>query len=163
MLLVLLIVSVLSACGDGDPLELCEGKADASARDECYAASLPELFRKDPALGEQLTQEKITDPQLRDFVYLTVTREIDPGSYRWCEKIKEPALAERCRVIVSRPHLHRELLNLGSGGTPPGGAPPPAGASAPGGAPPPGPLPGTPGSAPAKDAPAPSGGPPVRP
>lgn len=135
MLSLVLVLSILSACGRADPFEECRSIPEAARRDECLASTLPELFRKDPVLAEKLVEETISDPQIRDFVYLTVTRQFDPGSYTWCEKIKEPALVERCRVIVSRPHLHRELLNLGSGSGQAG--PPP-------GSPPPGPLPGSP-------------------
>lgn len=138
------LAASLGGCG-GTPEkpEDCEGLAAGKDRDECYAQVAPEVFRRDPKLGDEIAQ-RIEDPMIRDFVYLTVTREIDPGSPRWCEKIEEDALESRCRVLVSRPHLHRELLRQsgeeppggpGGGPPPPGGGPPPGG---PGGGPPPG-------------------------
>ncbi len=98
----------------------CLSERSAAQADECWAAIAPQLFRADRDRGEQLITEHVTDPQVADFIWLTVTREVDPSSYRYCERIIEPALQERCRVLVSRPHLHRELLKA-SGGGPSGG------------------------------------------
>jgi hypothetical protein len=116
----LALIVLLVACGFGEPKSSkdCERIGNAANRDECYAKVLPELFRTDPNQAESITDSQVSEKQIRDFIYLTVTRQIDPGSYRWCNKIEEPALNERCRVIVSRPHLHKELLGPTSG--PPG-------------------------------------------
>lgn len=117
------LLFLLIACGGArwTSVEDCEGLNSGPRQDECWAATLTELYRTDPARAEQITREKISDPQIRDYVYLTVTREVNPGSFKYCEAISEQALAERCRVLVSRPHLHRELT---------GGKPQPGGASA---------------------------------
>ncbi len=149
------LLLVLACSGGGgttydDPAQ-CEGMAAGAERDECWAATAPALFAKDPVAAEQIIVTQVEDPKVRDFIWLTVTREIDPGSTRWCEKIQEAALAERCKVLVSRPHLHRALQqergqSPGVGGPPPGG--PPGGG--PGAGPPPagGPPPGAPGMPP---------------
>ena len=100
-----------SGCGSSvSRLEDCEKVSDETERNECFARFLPERFRSEADAAAEMVESQITDPQIRDFVYLTVTRTIDPGSYRWCDRIQEPAIKDRCRVLVSRPHLHRELV-----------------------------------------------------
>ena len=135
---------LLAACTGATPrsVEDCAGLGDPTARDDCYARLLPEVFRADPARGIELTETAVTDPTVRDFIWLTVTRDVDPNTNKYCNRISDAVLADRCRVLVSRPHLHRGLVD-GEGKTPrsPGGAPPPG---APPGGPPPGPPPGGP-------------------
>jgi hypothetical protein len=75
----------------------------------------PQLFREDPKEAPSIIEEQVGDSLVRDFIWLTVTREVDPGSYKYCERIQESALGERCRVLVSRPHLHRALLESAAG------------------------------------------------
>jgi hypothetical protein len=84
--------------------------AASVARDECYAAQLPELFLTEPRAASNMVQERIDDPLVRDFVYLTVSRDLDPAGGRWCERISSEVVAERCRVLVRRPHLQRARL-----------------------------------------------------
>ena len=112
------VLTTLMGCPAEQPKtpEGCAELSSVSARDECYFAIVPDLVRRDPQRGEEAAS-RIQDDSIRDFTYLTVTREVDPGSTRWCEKIKEPTISARCRVLVSRPHLHRELLKE-SGGEP---------------------------------------------
>lgn len=130
------LLFLVAACGGQEPssLEDCAEVSDPQRRDECYAEFLPERFRTDPEGAASMVEERIADPAVRDFVYLAVTRRVDPSTDRWCERIQEPALDQRCRVIVSRPHLHRELVK-----TPPGKPAPPTGA-----VPPPEDMPGSP-------------------
>ena len=99
----------------------CAAISDAAQKDECFADTLPGLFRTDRPRAEKLTNDEVSDVRVRDFIWLTVTREVDPGSYRYCERIQDAALAARCKVLVSRPHLHREL-NSGAGQAPPTGS-----------------------------------------
>ena len=147
-----LALLLLVACGGGGrwsgPAD-CEPLTGATA-DECWATHAPAVFASDPARGVAIVEHKVSDTHVRDYIWLTVTREVDPSSYQYCDRIVEQALADRCRVIVSRPHLHRELKSVqererrndGVGGPPPEGA---------GGGPPPGkgpPPPGGPTSGP---------------
>ena len=81
-----------------------------SERDDCWSVHIVERFEKDPVLAEKTVSEDISDPQIRDFIWLKVTREYNPSTRRYCEKIKDKALADRCLVLVSRPHLHRDEL-----------------------------------------------------
>ena len=134
----------------------CQAMGSSSARDECWATHASELFRNSTNRAEAvaLIEQQVQDSQVRDFIWLSVTREVDPSSFTYCKKIEEQALAERCRVLVSRPHLHRELVGSGGkdkagpGGPPPGAGP---GGPPPGGGPPRGGPPGgepTPGATP---------------
>ena len=93
----------------------CEGIASGAGQDTCWADVLPTLFRTDSAKADGLTQTRVSDVRVRDYIYLTVTRDVDPGTMKYCDKIQEPAMKDRCRVLVSRPHLHRELSGGGSG------------------------------------------------
>ena len=103
----------------------CEGLSMGEQADECWAQHAAEVFRTDPNRGVEIVENNVSDQRVKDFIWLTVTREVDPSSYKYCDRIQEEALAERCRVLVSRPHLHRELLKAGGGedgkaGPPPG-------------------------------------------
>lgn len=91
---------VLVGCGGGSGPEGCSG-AD---RDACLVERLPAVFREDEARGEALA-ETIEDGALRDLLWLTLTRDVDPTREAWCARIASPPLGERCRAIVSRPHL----------------------------------------------------------
>ncbi len=130
-----MLFALVLACTKSVPTtpEACQAISDTVARDECYAVVLPTLFRADPARGINLTESEVTDQTVKDFIWLTVTREVDPNTNKYCDRIKDQVLAERCRVLVSRPHLHRGLVEGGRapktpmGGAPPGMAPPPGG------------------------------------
>jgi hypothetical protein len=121
----------LLACPPADPKipADCASVLSQGAKNECYAKVAPELFRTDPEAGIKLVQTEITDTTIQDFVFLKVTREIDPSTPRYCELIQDKVLADRCRVLVSRPHLHRGLTapegqQPDGPQNPPGGPPP---------------------------------------
>lgn len=144
MLPVLALLVACTGARDWSGPADCEALGAGPDRDECWARHAPKVFKEDADKGVKIVEEQVGDQAVKDFIWLTVTREVDPTSYKYCDRIVEPTLAERCRVLVSRPHLHRELLRdreatgPGAGGPPPGGAggpPPPGGA---GGPPPPG-------------------------
>ncbi len=113
---------VLLACGtapEPTSLDECQALDPSPARDECYATFLPDLFMTDPPAAAELVERSIEDPLVRDFVYLQVTRDIDPAGGRWCERISEGPVAERCKVLARRPHLQRARLGRGPGSAPP--------------------------------------------
>jgi hypothetical protein len=139
-------IAIVAACGRSVPSDAkdCEGLAKGDRADECWAAVIPTLARTDPDLAVKVAEERVTDDQTRDFLYLQITREVDPGNARWCNRIRERIVQERCAVLVRRPHLHRalgvEAAKAAGGpnavpGAPPPGAPTATGAP-PGGAPP---------------------------
>jgi hypothetical protein len=121
---------LLWACSEPTTPADCETLSEGATRDACYEKVAPAVFRTSPEAGIALVDQKISDPMLRDFIYLQITREVDPSTPRYCNRIKDKVLADRCMVLVSRPHLHRGLS--GQEGPPPGGAP----GGAPGGTPP---------------------------
>lgn len=127
---VILALLLLIGCGPEryTSVDQCESLSGGARQDTCWADTLPALFKTDRAKAERLTKERVQDARVRDFIWLSVTRDVDPGSMRYCEFIEEAAMKERCRVLVSRPHLHRELTGKGgegpgAGGAPAGGAP----------------------------------------
>lgn len=90
--------------------EDCETLEMGETKDQCWSVHLMELFRTDPETAQNIAENQIQDSRIRDFVYLGVTREIDPSTTRWCNKMEDSSMIERCKVLVSRPHLHREIL-----------------------------------------------------
>ncbi len=117
----LLLVALAMAChGPAEPgsIEDCAGMRASSSRDECYAAFVPDLFLSDPRAAEEIVGERIADPLVRDFVYLQVTRDLDPAGGRWCERISAAAVAERCRTLARRPHLQRARMGAAGEGKP---------------------------------------------
>ena len=69
-----------------------------------------EVFNKDPSKGVKVVQEQISDQQIRDFIWLKVTREYNPATREYCDLIQDKTLKERCHTLSSRPHLHRDVL-----------------------------------------------------
>ena len=104
-------LTILLSCGpDGSDASSCSGLAEGPKRDDCWSVHILDAFRKDPVHAEKIVEKEIEDPQIQDFIWLKVTREYNPSTRRYCEKIRDRALAERCTVLVSRPHLHRDTL-----------------------------------------------------
>lgn len=133
--MVVALLLLLVACGQSQftSVDQCSDLAAGARQDDCWSQTLPALYGTDRDRAERLTRESVSDPRVRDYIYLTVTRDVDPGSMKYCELIEEAALKERCKVLVSRPHLHRELTGQkpqpfapgqgapqGPGRTPPG-------------------------------------------
>jgi len=125
------------ACPASTPTtpEGCAALGAPAEQDECYLSVLPGIFKLDPQRAVTLTEQSVHDAATKDFIYLTVTRDIDPNSDKYCDRIVDARLKDRCRVLVSRPHLHRDLVNgqnapltpmgaTGAGGGPPTLAPP---------------------------------------
>jgi len=116
-------VLLFLSCGSGSKTENsaegCASIEDVGQQDECWSRIAVEVYRQNPEEGEALV-ERISDPLVRDYVLLAFTREIDPSTARWCQRIQNTQMRSRCRVLVSRPHLHQELVGGGPGRPPPG-------------------------------------------
>ncbi|HJN74419.1 MAG TPA: hypothetical protein QGF58_10850 [Myxococcota bacterium] len=87
----------------------CEG-LDGASQDECFLKIGVETAKTDQAAGVAII-EGIGDPLVKDYGWHSLTRDVDPTTYQWCERIENEKLAERCRVIVSRPHMHQHLVD----------------------------------------------------
>ena len=88
----------------------CDSMSIGQIRDDCYGHFLIDVFKQDANRGLRILQQDISDKNVRDFLYLEVTRKVDPTTTRYCQLIESPTLAKRCTTLVSRPHLHRETL-----------------------------------------------------
>jgi len=89
--------------------EDCRSMSAGTARDTCFVTHAVELFHRDKDLGTSTVVHEVSDPAVRDFIWLSVTRDVDPTTDQWCRRIESEAIAERCRVLVRRPHLHRAI------------------------------------------------------
>jgi hypothetical protein len=98
--------------------EDCAGLSAGKSRDECFLSIVQPVFKKDAEAGIAMVEKEIADPVTKDFAWYTVTKDVDPASNKYCDRIKDQTLAGRCRQIVSRPHLHRGLT--GADATPSG-------------------------------------------
>ena len=88
----------------------CEAMSQGELRDDCWSLHAVSLFKDDEAKGISMVETQISDQKIADYIWLTVTREHNPSTRKFCERIKSSALKERCMVLVSRPHLHRDIL-----------------------------------------------------
>ena len=116
-----MIFFVLLCCGgtSWSSAEDCRNLPKGDNKDNCWSVHLVDFFQQDRREGMRIIREDISSSRVQDFLWLEVTREIDPTTIKYCKEIKASAVAERCRVLVSRPHLHRDVLrNKGSGGVP---------------------------------------------
>lgn len=104
------LLIALLACAEPPPASWTDCAArSGTARDDCHTQTLPRAFCEDPEAAARLVESEVSDPVVRDFIYLEVTNKVAPQSPVWCERIGDAALKERCLTVVRRPHLHREL------------------------------------------------------
>ena len=109
---------VLFACNQSSwsSAKDCQGLERGVDKDNCWSVHLIDVFATDPTKGSQIIEQDISDQKVRDFLWLEMTREVDPTTMKYCKKIKDNGLLERCRLLVSRPHLHRDTLRKRDGG-----------------------------------------------
>ncbi len=100
-------VLLLLACGGWTTIDDC-AEQSGEAYDRCVDETVLELYRTDPGAADAWVQ-KVEDPLTRDYIYFTVTREVHPGDFLYCDRIEMEKLRDRCRVLVTRPHLHQAL------------------------------------------------------
>ena len=80
------------------------------SRDDCWAEFIVSVFKENEKKGIAIVEKEISDPKIADYIWLKVTREYNPSTRKFCEKIRMSLAKERCLTLVSRPHLHREVL-----------------------------------------------------
>jgi len=111
----LLIMSLWGCVDERDSRTgLCEDLMAGAKRDTCYVEHAVALFRQQGNQAIATILREVSDPVARDFIWLTLTRDVDSSTERWCHRIESEAIAERCRVLVRRPHLHRAIKDDGS-------------------------------------------------
>jgi hypothetical protein len=94
--------------------EECMAMKKSDRRDDCWAQQAVSLFKSDEEKGLKMIESQISDPKIADYIWLTVTREHNPMTQKYCDRIRNGDLKERCLVLVRRPHLHRDILRDGT-------------------------------------------------
>ncbi len=90
--------------------EDCYALSKGEARDDCFSHHVITLLQNNAQKTEQDVATLIHDPLVRDYIWLKVTREYNPVSQKYCQKIQDKTLKERCVTLVRRPHLYKEQL-----------------------------------------------------
>ena len=85
----------------------CMPLPKGESKDDCFSIHAVTLFEKDPKAAKKTIREEISDPLIRDFIWLKVTREYNPATQEYCKEMETKVLKERCITLVRRPHLHR--------------------------------------------------------
>ena len=88
----------------------CAAIAPGNPQDDCWGHFIVDVFKTDSKRGMDIMQNKISSDSVRDYLWLEVTRKVDPTTTKFCQQIQSKTLAKRCQTLVSRPHLHRETL-----------------------------------------------------
>ena len=107
----LLLFLCFLGCNKGsswNSVEDCRTLSPSSDRDDCLSEHAVSLFVQDPKKAEKELISMVKDPIILDYIWLKVTREYNPASQKYCFKIKDKALRDRCATLVRRPHLYRE-------------------------------------------------------
>ena len=79
-------------------------------RDNCWSVHIFQVMESNPQEGIDIIQKEISDEKVKDFLWLETTREVDPTTMKYCKLISNKSIFERCKLLVSRPHLHRDTL-----------------------------------------------------
>ena len=90
--------------------EDCANLATGDVKDDCYGHFIVDIFKSDAKRGMEIMQQEISNDNVRDYLWLEVTRKVDPTTTKFCQLIQSQTLMKRCQTLVSRPHLHRETL-----------------------------------------------------
>lgn len=90
--------------------EDCAKLATGDVKDDCYGHFIVDIFKSDAKRGMEIMQQEISNDNVRDYLWLEVTRKVDPTTTKFCQLIQSQTLMKRCQTLVSRPHLHRETL-----------------------------------------------------
>ncbi len=88
----------------------CAAIPSGNLQDDCWGHFIVDVFKTDSKRGMDIMQNKISSDSVRDYLWLEVTRKVDPTTTKFCQQIQSKTLTKRCQTLVSRPHLHRETL-----------------------------------------------------
>ena len=90
--------------------EDCVALPAGDVKDDCYGHFIVDIFKSDAKRGMDIMQQEISNDSVRDYLWLEITRKVDPTTTKFCQLIQSQTLMKRCQTLVSRPHLHRETL-----------------------------------------------------
>ena len=90
--------------------EDCAALPAGDVKDDCFGHFIVDIFKSDPKRGMQIMQQEISNDRVRDYLWLEITRKVDPTTTKFCQLIQSQTLMKRCQTLVSRPHLHRDTL-----------------------------------------------------
>ena len=90
--------------------EDCATLPAGDIKDDCYGHFIVDIFKSDSKRGMVIMQQEISNDSVRDYLWLEITRKVDPTTTKFCQLIQSQTLLKRCQTLVSRPHLHRETL-----------------------------------------------------
>ena len=95
---------------DWSSIDDCRTLSDPQNKDDCISKFIVGVFKTDPERGIELVENQISEQINRDYIYLTLTREYNPATREYCDRIQDPSLKDNCNTLQSRPHLHRDIL-----------------------------------------------------
>ena len=90
--------------------EDCSALPPGNTKDDCFGQFIVDIFKSDSKRGMEIMQQEISNDSVRDYLWLEITRKVDPTTTKFCQLIQSQTLLKRCATLVSRPHLHRETL-----------------------------------------------------
>ncbi len=95
--------------------EDCAALPAGDVKDDCFGHFIVDIFKSDPKRGMEIMQQEISNDGVRDYLWLEITRKVDPTTTKFCQLIQSQTLMKRCQTLVSRPHLHRDTLRENKG------------------------------------------------
>ena len=90
--------------------EDCAGLPAGDVKDDCFGHFIVDIFKSDSKRGMEIMRQEISNDGVRDYLWLEITRKVDPTTTKFCQLIQSQTLMKRCQTLVSRPHLHRDTL-----------------------------------------------------
>ena len=90
--------------------EDCATLPSGNVKDDCFGHFIVDIFKSDSKRGMEIMQQEISNDGVRDYLWLEITRKVDPTTTKFCQLIQSQTLMKRCQTLVSRPHLHRDTL-----------------------------------------------------
>ena len=96
-------------------VEDCSALELGDVKDDCWGHFIVEVYKEDAKRGMEIMQQEISNDGVRDYLWLEITRKVDPTTTKFCQMIQSKTLLKRCQTLVSRPHLHRETLRKKQG------------------------------------------------
>ena len=106
--MVLFLIFIAGCGGDSiSTMDDCVGLAKSPQADACFTEFAVELVKRDGSKGEKVISDGVENPKVLDYIWLTLSKELELSNYRYCDMIVESAMEDRCRTIVGRPHLRQ--------------------------------------------------------